>query len=189
MVKCVKALDWPNITLMNSPMPARETFRLIYSYGERELEMGPVPEAVADPPAPPPPPPAFSHAAFKTPISRPASSSVSSAEGSFSHEEELLARRNKLRRVEPNDTPTHNERPPVIGLDHSSYNSHARSDAESSSDTLEPLVTLGAGQRGLVNFGATCYANSVFQVLSNTAPLLNAFLLHVSGIFPVYCMT
>lgn len=169
---------------MNSPMPARETFRLIYSYGERELEMGPVPEAVADPPAPPPPPPAFSRAAFKTPISRPASSSVSLAEGSFSHEEKPAVH-NKLRRVEPNDTPTHNERPP----DHSSYNSHTRSDAESSSDTLEPLVTLGAGQRGLVNFGATCYANSVFQVLANTAPLLNAFLLHVSGIFPVYCLT
>ena len=156
-------------------MPAAESFTLISSFGE--LEMGLVPAAIPCPPPPlslPPLPPNMGSAsAVKT--------SSSSGSGASSREDELRAQFSKLRRTErdPSATPIYDERPrdSASGLGYSGY-----SHAAESSDELEPFVSLGPGRRGLMNFGATCYANSVFQVLANTAPLLNAFLLHVPGI-------
>ena len=158
-------------------MPNAESFRLIHSFGE--LEMGPVPAAI---PCPPPPltlPPLPAATVRSSSVKTSAAAAATSVGGSSSLEDEIRAQHSKLRRVDPSATPINNERPrdPVNGLDYSGY-----SHAAESSDVVEQFVSLGSGRRGLINFGATCYANSVFQVLANTAPLLNAFLLHVPGI-------
>ena len=176
-VKCRKAvvsLIWPTISQQSSTMPAAKSFRLIHSSGE--LEMGPnrPPPPLTLPPLPP--------NAGRSSSLKPSSSSRSgSGSDSSSSEDELRPPIRTPRLNDPSAIRVKIERlrRPINRLDFSG-NVHA---AESS-DELEPFVSLGPGRRGLTNFGATCYANSVLQVLANTAPLLNLFMLNASqGVF------